>query len=92
MKLLAGNSNKSLAGAIADYLDSPLTRAQVRRFADNEVFATIDENVRGEDVFVIQSDHRGDALFRLRAAGSEDGRAHAHLRQAGGQPDHPRGR
>jgi ribose-phosphate pyrophosphokinase len=55
MKLLAGNSNKSLAGAIADYLDSPLTRAQVRRFADNEVFATIDENVRGEDVFVIQS-------------------------------------
>jgi ribose-phosphate pyrophosphokinase len=55
MKLLAGNSNKTLAAAIGDYLDSPLTRAQVRRFADNEVFATIDENVRGEDVFVIQS-------------------------------------
>jgi ribose-phosphate pyrophosphokinase len=55
MKLLAGNSNRTLAEAIADYLDSPLTRAQVRRFADNEVFATIDENVRGEDVFVIQS-------------------------------------
>ena len=55
MKLLAGNSNKTLAAAIGDYLDAPLTKAQVRRFADNEVFATIDENVRGEDVFVIQS-------------------------------------
>jgi ribose-phosphate pyrophosphokinase len=55
MKLLAGNSNKSLAAAIGDYLDVPLTRAQVRRFADMEVFVTIDENVRGEDVFVIQS-------------------------------------
>ncbi len=55
MKLLAGNSNRSLAQAIGDYLDAPLTKAQVRRFADNEVFVTIDENVRGEDVFVIQS-------------------------------------
>ena len=55
MKLLAGNSNKTLAGAIGDYLDVPLTKAQVRRFADNEVFVTIEENVRGEDVFVIQS-------------------------------------
>jgi len=55
MKLLAGNSNQSLAAAIGDYLDIPLTHAQVRRFADNEVFVTIDENVRGEDVFVIQS-------------------------------------
>jgi ribose-phosphate pyrophosphokinase len=55
MKLLAGNSNRTLASAIAEYLDMPLTRAQVRRFADNEVFVTIDENVRGEDVFIIQS-------------------------------------
>jgi ribose-phosphate pyrophosphokinase len=55
MKLLAGNSNQSLAQAIGDYLDIPLTNAQVRRFADNEVFVAIDENVRGEDVFVIQS-------------------------------------
>jgi ribose-phosphate pyrophosphokinase len=55
MKLLAGNSNQTLAKAIGDYLDVPLTRAQVRRFADNEVFVAIDENVRGEDVFVIQS-------------------------------------
>ena len=55
MKLLAGNSNRTLATAISEYLDIPLTKAQVRRFADNEVFVTIDENVRGEDVFVIQS-------------------------------------
>ncbi|MDQ0466044.1 ribose-phosphate pyrophosphokinase [Caulobacter ginsengisoli] len=55
MKLLSGNSNRTLAGAIADYLDLPLTKAQVRRFADNEVFVIVDENVRGEDVFVIQS-------------------------------------
>ena len=55
MKLLAGNSNRKLAEDIAHHLDLPLTRAQVRRFADNEVFVAIDENVRGEDVFVIQS-------------------------------------
>jgi ribose-phosphate pyrophosphokinase len=55
MKLLAGNSNPRLAKAIADHLDVPLTRATMRRFLDNEVFVTIDENVRGEDVFLIQS-------------------------------------
>ena len=55
MKLLSGNSNRTLSKAIADHLDMPLTRAQVKRFADNEVFAMIEENVRGEDVFVIQS-------------------------------------
>src|SRR2546427_7913017 len=55
MKLLAGNSNRPLAEAIARSLDMPLTRAQVKRFADNEAWVTIDENVRGEDVFVLQS-------------------------------------
>lgn len=55
MKLLAGNSNRALAQAIADYLGCPLTPAEVRRFADNEIFVAINENVRGEDVFVIQS-------------------------------------
>src|SRR5579863_10178578 len=55
MKLLAGNSNRALAEATAAYLDTSLTKAQFRRFADNEVFVVIDENVRGEDVFVIQS-------------------------------------
>ncbi|HEV7158137.1 MAG TPA: ribose-phosphate pyrophosphokinase [Caulobacteraceae bacterium] len=55
MKLLAGNANPALAAAIAHSLDVPLTRAQVKRFADNEAWVTIDENVRGEDVFVLQS-------------------------------------
>ena len=55
MKLLAGNANRTLSTAIAQVLDIPLTKANIRRFADNEVFVTIDENVRGEDVFIIQS-------------------------------------
>jgi ribose-phosphate pyrophosphokinase len=55
MKLVAGNSNRPLAEAIAAYLQTPLTKANVRRFADMEVFVEILENVRGEDVFVIQS-------------------------------------
>ncbi len=55
MKLLSGNSNRALSQAIADHLDMPLTKAQVKRFADNEVFTVIEENVRGEDVFILQS-------------------------------------
>ncbi|MFM2098478.1 MAG: hypothetical protein RLZZ366_17 [Pseudomonadota bacterium] len=55
MKLITGNSNLPLAQSIADYLQMPLTNASVRRFADEEVFVEIHENVRGEDVFVIQS-------------------------------------
>ena len=55
MKILAGNSNPALAENIAAFLKLPLTRALVRRFADMEVFVEIQENVRGEDVFVIQS-------------------------------------
>src|SRR5271156_6315793 len=55
MKLLAGNSNPRLAQAIALVLDLPLTKANIRRFSDNEVFVVIEENVRGEDVFVVQS-------------------------------------
>jgi len=55
MKVLAGNSNRPLAEAIAAYLSVPLTKASVRRFSDMEVFVEIHENVRGEDVFVIQS-------------------------------------
>lgn len=54
MKLLSGNSNLPLARAIAGYLELPLTDASVRRFADDEIFVEIHENVRGEDVFVIQ--------------------------------------
>jgi len=55
MKLLSGNSNRPLAKAIAVYLETPLTNADVRRFSDMEVFVEIHENVRGEDVFIIQS-------------------------------------
>jgi ribose-phosphate pyrophosphokinase len=55
MKLLAGNSNRALSDAIAQYLKLPLTKAAVRRFADMEIFVEIQENVRGEDMFVIQS-------------------------------------
>ena len=47
MKLLAGNSNLPLAKAIADYLEIPLTEASVRRFADEEIFVEVNENVRG---------------------------------------------
>ncbi|HYY38358.1 MAG TPA: ribose-phosphate pyrophosphokinase [Xanthobacteraceae bacterium] len=55
IKLVAGNSNPALADAIAAYLATPLTKAVVRRFADMEIFVQIQENVRGTDVFVIQS-------------------------------------
>ena len=55
MKLVAGNSNRALADAIATHLGIPLARCQVRRFADMEIFVEIQENVRGEDVFVLQS-------------------------------------
>ena len=55
MKLVAGNSNRPLAEAIAAALGSQLTRTSIRRFADSEIFIEILDNVRGEDVFLIQS-------------------------------------
>ncbi|OAO04016.1 ribose-phosphate pyrophosphokinase [Parasphingorhabdus sp.] len=55
MKLMSGNSNLPLAQAVADYLDIKLTDASVKRFADDEIFIEIHENVRGEDVFIMQS-------------------------------------
>jgi ribose-phosphate pyrophosphokinase len=55
MKLMSGNSNLPLATEIAEYLGIPLTDASVKRFADDEIFIEIHENVRGEDVFVVQS-------------------------------------
>ena len=55
MKLMSGNSNLPLVQAIAQYLEMPITQASVRRFADEEIFVEINENVRGEDVFVVQS-------------------------------------
>jgi ribose-phosphate pyrophosphokinase len=55
MKLMAGNSNMRLVKSIASYLELPVTEVSVRRFADEEIFVEIHENVRGEDVFVVQS-------------------------------------
>ncbi len=55
IKLVAGNSNPELAQAISSWLNVPMTKASVRRFADMEVFVEIQENVRGSDVFVLQS-------------------------------------
>ena len=55
MKIIAGNSNLPLAEEISAYLEVPLAESTVRRFADNEVFVEILENMRGEDVFVVQS-------------------------------------
>jgi ribose-phosphate pyrophosphokinase len=55
MKIVAGNSNRPLAEAISQHLKIPLAKSQVKRFADMEVFVEIQENVRGQDAFIIQS-------------------------------------
>ena len=55
MKLVTGNSNLKLAKNIADYVGVGLSKCEVKRFADKEIFVEMHENVRGEDVFVIQS-------------------------------------
>jgi ribose-phosphate pyrophosphokinase len=73
IKLVAGNSNPALAKGISDYLKLPLAKAVVRRFADMEIFVEIQENVRGADVFVIQStsfpanDHLMELLILIDA-------------------------
>ncbi|HRJ62340.1 MAG TPA: ribose-phosphate pyrophosphokinase [Azospirillaceae bacterium] len=73
MKVLAGNSNRPLAEAIAHGLGVPMTQATIRRFADMEIFVEILENVRGEDVFVVQStsypanDHLMELLVSIDA-------------------------
>ena len=73
MKLFAGNSNRVLAEAVAKYLNIPLGKAMVQRFADDEIFVQIQENVRGEDVFILQStsfpanDHLMELLIMIDA-------------------------
>jgi ribose-phosphate pyrophosphokinase len=73
MKILAGNSNHALTAEIAAYIGVPLTKCQVRRFADMEIFVEIQENVRGQDTFVIQStsfpanDHLMEMLIMIDA-------------------------
>jgi len=80
MKLVSGNSNPALAEAIATYLNVPLTKCVVRRFADMEIFVEIQENVRGEDVFIIQStsfpanDHLMELLILIDAVRRASGR------------------
>jgi ribose-phosphate pyrophosphokinase len=73
MKLISCNSNRPLAGRIATYLDMRLTDAEVRTFKDREVFVKVNENVRGQDVYVIQStsapanDHLMELLITMDA-------------------------
>ncbi|HBF30764.1 ribose-phosphate pyrophosphokinase [Rhizobium sp.] len=73
MKVFAGNSNRQLAEAICKYLNVPLGKASVRRFADQEIFVEIQENVRGEDIFIIQptssptNDHLMELLIMIDA-------------------------
>jgi ribose-phosphate pyrophosphokinase len=73
MKLLSANANRTLAKAIADHLDTPLAEAEFKRFKDNEIFVEIRENVRGEDVFFLQStsypanDHLMELLIGIDA-------------------------
>lgn len=55
MKLISGNSNRPLAEAVSECLKVPLTQAVMKRFSDNEIFVEIGDNVRGQDVFLIQS-------------------------------------
>lgn len=54
MKIFAGNASPALAESICDYLQTPLSKAEVRRFSDGEIFVELGENVRGRDVFVVQ--------------------------------------
>jgi ribose-phosphate pyrophosphokinase len=73
MKVFAGNSNRLLAEAICNYLKVPMGKATVRRFADQEIFVELQENVRGEDIFVVQStsfpanDHLMELLIMIDA-------------------------
>nr|WP_321456180.1 ribose-phosphate pyrophosphokinase [uncultured Cohaesibacter sp.] len=73
MKLLAGNSNPTLTKRIADYLGIEISDVSVRRFADQEIFIEVHENVRGQDVFVVQptsypaNDHLMELLILIDA-------------------------
>ena len=74
MKIIACNSNKVLAESISSYIGVPLANASIRKFADHEIFVEINENIRGEDVFIIQStshpanDHLMELLICIDAA------------------------
>lgn len=66
IRIFSGNSNRPLAGKIASYIHQPISDCEVTRFSDNEIFVKIDENIRGMDVFIIQSTNPpSDNLFEL---------------------------
>ncbi len=73
MKLISGTANEPLARGIAEFLDVPLTSVEIERFRDQEIFAKINENVRGEDIFLIQptsapaNDHLMELLILIDA-------------------------
>lgn len=73
MKLISGTANNALAKNIADVLDIPLTSVDIERFRDQEIFVRINENVRGEDIFLIQptsapaNDHLMELLIIIDA-------------------------
>ena len=86
MKIVAGNSNRPLAEAICSYLSTPMTKAVVKRFNDMEIFVEIQENVRGQDMFVVQStsfpanDHLMELLINeMLRQGAIRQRIRAHL-------------
>ena len=74
MKIISCNSNQELAKSIASYIGVSLADASMRKFADDEIFVEINENIRGEDVFIIQStshpanDHLMELLISIDAA------------------------
>ena len=74
MKIISCNSNQELAKSIASYIGVNLADASMRKFADDEIFVEINENIRGEDVFIIQStshpanDHLMELLISIDAA------------------------
>src|ERR1044071_866192 len=79
LKVVAGNSNRPLAEAICAHLNVPLAKSQVKRFADMEIFVEIQENVRGQDLFVVQSTSfpANDNLMELLILGDACKRASA---------------
>ena len=92
IKIFSGTSNRPLAEAICKEVGTELGNAEVGAFSDGENFVSIYETVRGSDVFVVQSTSSpvNDNLMALLIMIDQAPRP--HLRQAGGQPDHPRRR
>jgi len=97
MKIISCNSNRPLAEKISTYLDIPLTNAEVKTFKDREVFVKVNENVRGKDVYIIQStsapanDHLMELLIMTDAlvrASARRRRAHTQGCTSLVRPDH----